>query len=133
MRLPAYIGGALLKRLTFEPRSMFRHEVRFEALQDARGMPEPPDIRTEAEKERAQYDALFGYGLPEQHLNWILERLISFQSMYYSANSPKGSRPMERDEIPTPDKLVKKKRKPTPTDLFSLYYGGEEEDDEPAA
>lgn len=132
MRLPAYIGGALLKRLTFEPRSMFRHEVRFEVLQDERDMPEPPDLRTEAEKERAQYDALFGYGLTEQRLTWILERLISFQAMYFSANSPKGARQMERDEIPTPDKLVTKKRKPTPADLFSLYYGGEEEDDEPA-
>lgn len=132
MRLPAYIGSALLKRLTFEPRSMFRHEVRFEAMQDARDMPEPPDLRTEAEKERDQYDALFGYGLPEQRLTWILERLISFQAMYFSANSPKGERPMERDEIPTPDKLVKKKRKPTPADLFSHFYGGEE-DDEPAA
>lgn len=132
MRIPAYIGSALLKRLTFEPRSMFRHEVRFEALQEARDMPEPPDLRTEAEKERAQYDALFGYSTVEQHLNWILERLISFQSMYYSANSPKGSRPMERDEIPTPDKLSKKKRKLTPTDLLGRFYGGEE-DDEPAA
>lgn len=132
MRLPAYIGSALLKRLTFEPRSMFRHEVRFEALQDARDTPEPPDLRTEAEKERAQYDALFGYSTVEQHLNWILERLISFQAMYYSANSPQGSRSMERDEIPTPDKLVKKKRKLTPTDLLRQFYGGEE-DDEPAA
>ena len=130
MRLPAYIGGALLKRLTFEPRSMFRHEVRFEALQDARDMPEPPDLRTEAEKD--QYDALFGYGLTEQRLTWIVERLISFQALYFSANSPKGPSPMERDEIPTPDKLVKKKRKPTPADLLRLYYGGEE-DDEPAA
>lgn len=132
MRIPAYIGSALLKRLTFEPRSMFRHEVRFDALQDARDTPEPPDLRTEAEKERDQYDALFGYGPTEQRLTWILERLISFQAMYYSANSPKGSRPMERDEIPTPDKLVKKKRKLTPTDLLRHYYGGEE-DDEPAA
>lgn len=132
MRIPGYMGRALLKRLTFEPRSMFRHEVRFEALQDARDMPEPPDLRSEAEKERAQYDALFGYSTVEQHLNWILERLISFQAMYYSANSPQGSRPMERDEIPTPDKLVKKKRKLTPTDLLRHYYGGEE-DDEPAA
>lgn len=132
MRIPAYIGSALLKRLTFEPRSMFRHEVRFEALQDARDVPEPPDLRTEAEKERDQYDALFGYGPTEQRLTWILERLISFQAMYYSANSPQGSRPMERDEVPTPDKLVKKKRKLTPTDLLRHYYGGEE-DDEPAA
>ena len=132
MRLPAYIGGALLKRLTFEPRSMFRHEVRFEALQDARDTPEPPDLRTEAEKERDQYDALFGYGLTEQRLTWILERLISFQAMYFSANSPKGTRPMERDEVPTPDKLVKKKRKLTPSDLLRQFYGGEE-DDEPAA
>lgn len=132
MRLPAYIGSALLKRITFEPRSMFRHEVRFEALQDARDMPEPPDSRTEAEKERDQYDALFGYGPTEQRLTWILERLISFQAMYYSANSPQGSRPMERDEVPTPDKLVKKKLKPTPSDLLRQFYGGEE-DDEPAA
>ena len=132
MRIPAYIGSALLKRITFEPRSMFRHEVRFEALQDARDMPEPPDLRTEAEKERDQYDALFGYGPTEQRLTWILERLISFQAMYYSANSPQGSRPMERDEVPTPDKLVKKKRKPTPSDLLRQFYGGEE-DDEPAA
>ena len=132
MRLPAYIGGALLKRLTFEPRSMFRHEVRFEALQDARDTPDPPDLRTEAEKERDQYDALFGYGLTEQRLTWILERLISFQAMYFSANSPKGTRPMERDEVPTPDKLVKKKRKLTPSDLLRQFYGGEE-DDEPAA
>lgn len=132
MRLPAYIGSALLKRLTFEPRSMFRHEVRFETLQDARDMPEPPDLRTEAEKERDQYDALFGYGPTEQRLTWILERLISFQAMYFSANSPKGASPMERDEIPTPDKLVRKKRKPTPTDLLRQFYGGEE-DDEPAA
>nr|DAV48641.1 MAG TPA: hypothetical protein [Caudoviricetes sp.] len=132
MRLPAYIGGALLKRLTFEPRSMFRHEVRFEALQDARDTPEPPDLRTEAEKERSQYDSLFGYGLTEQRLTWILERLMSFQAMYFSANSPKGTRPMERDEVPTPDKLVKKKRKLTPSDLLRQFYGGDE-DDEPAA
>lgn len=132
MRIPSYVGGALLKRLTFEPRSMFRHEVRFDALQEARDMPEPPDLRTEAEKERAQYDALFGYGLVEQHLNWILERLMSFQAMYFSANSPSGTRPMERDEIPSPDKLVKKKRKPTPTDLLRQFYGSGE-DDEPAA
>ena len=85
-------------------------------------MPEPPDLRTEAEKERAQYDALFGYSLTEQHLNWILERLMSFQAMYYSANSPQGSRPMERDEIPTPDKLVKKLRKITPNDFLRHFY-----------
>lgn len=133
MRIPSYMGNALLKRLIHEPRSMFRHEVRFKVLQEARDTPEPPDLRTEAEKERAQYDALFGYGLVEQHLNWILERLMSFQSMYFSANSPKGTRPMDRDEIPSPDKLVRKKRKPTPTDLLRQLYGGGGEDDEPAA
>lgn len=132
MRIPGYMGRALLERLSFEPRSMFRHEMRFEALQDARDMPEPPDLRTEAEKERAQYDTLFGYSTVEQHLNWILERLMSFQAMYYSANSPKGERPMERAEIPSPDKIVKKKRKPTPTDLLMQFYG-DGEDDESAA
>lgn len=84
------VTKALLSRLAFEERSLYRHQL-----------PEPePD--SEAAKDADPKDAWFGYTRLEMTLKYIADSITSFRNMYISANQEKNSKPPEFVGYPSP-------------------------------
>lgn len=84
------VTKALLSRLAFEERSLYRHQL-----------PEPePD--SEAAKDADPKDAWFGYTRIEMTLKYIADSITTFRNMYITANQEKNAKPPEFEEYPSP-------------------------------
>lgn len=130
MSLPSYMGKALLTRLALEERSMYRHELRFDALYYGDDRRDAPDLRPEPVRMREKFDQWFGYSMTEQHIKWLLEMVEEFAHLYVSANSERGKRPPKSKGVPSPEGAVKKSVNPFTAmeNMMQMTYGYDDSD-----
>lgn len=130
MGLPSHLGRALLARLALEERSMYRHELRFDALYNGSPHLEGPDLRPEPVRMREKFDQWFGYSMTEQHIKWLIEMVEEFAYLYASANSKEGKRPPKGESVPSPEDAVKKSVNPFTAmeNMMKMSYGLDDSD-----